>query len=56
MNGYSLEDHWATRKLTVVVGGYGSEEALSLARVGNFHNLFIPLNARSGKLKAERQQ
>jgi hypothetical protein len=25
MNGYSLEDHWATRKLTVVVGGYGSQ-------------------------------
>jgi hypothetical protein len=24
MNGYSLESSWATRKLTVVVGGYGS--------------------------------
>jgi hypothetical protein len=24
MNGYSLASNWATRKLTVVVGGYGS--------------------------------
>ena len=32
MNGYSLESNWATRKLTVVVGGYGSGTDLGFSQ------------------------